>query len=287
MLTDLSQRALLANLHLSAWTGQRMDSKATATVVQTHKTAKDAGRFAKSLLPKDALVGVINAHAKARMVFKTLTLPWLDSSCRIFPSQRLYDVREAMRKVLGEVDKAHAEFVAKYPTYLAAAPQHQGGLYNPSNYPTPDAVAAMFSHSFTITPVPSGDFRIGSLSDAERAELESEFAEAAKQQVGEAQKELWERLKEVLEKFVETLGDPNRTFQASTISKVVDLAKIAPSMALVADADLDDVCAKLTATINPQHADLYRTDALARKASVTAAQKALDEITNRMKGVFA
>jgi hypothetical protein len=117
--------------------------------------------------------------------------------------------------------------------------------------------------------------------------LETEFATAAKQQVGEAQRELWTRLREVLEKFVETLGDPDKTFQASTISKVIDLAKIAPSMALVADADLDTVCAKLTSTINPNHADLYRTDALARKASVSAAQKALDEITNKMKGVFA
>src|SRR5512135_2726884 len=283
---DLSQRTLCATLHLSAWTGQRVDRKATRTVQATHHTSDDSGKFAKSLLPKDALQEIATAHSRARATFNSLALPWLDEGTRIFPSSNLFAFRETMSKRIADCVAAYDTFARRYPQYLASAPARLGELFNAADYPSPDRVRSMFDASLIVSPVASGDFRITNISEDDERELAAQYEQAAREQLGNAQRELWERLADVLRKFAETMETKDKIFHGSTVDKVVELAKRAPQLSLMPDAALDKVCADVLARINTAHADVYRADDWARASAGRAARAALADVESKLAGAF-
>jgi len=283
---DLSQRALSATLHLSAWTGQRIDNTATRTVQTKHSTASDSGKFAKALLPKDALAAINTAHSRARQSFHYLTLPWLDDATRIFPASNLLSFREEMRKRREACGEAYDEFVRKYPEYLASGPARLGDLYHAREFPDADSVRNLFSFSLTIAPVASGDFRITNVTPEQEAELTAEYTNAAREQMGAAQRELWTRLGDVLRHFADTMATKDKIFHGSTVEKVVELAKRAPSLSLVPDSDLQRVCDDVLRRVSLAHADTYRADEWARQEAANVARDALRQVENKLAGAF-
>ena len=73
----LTNRALLATINVSQWTGRKIDRKATDTVEVTHKTEKGVGNYTKKLLPSaKELEEIQRATTNIRLFFYKETLPW-------------------------------------------------------------------------------------------------------------------------------------------------------------------------------------------------------------------
>ena len=52
---DLNRDAMLAGLHITAWSGRLYDREASDHVAVHHDASTSAGRYNKRLLPKSAL----------------------------------------------------------------------------------------------------------------------------------------------------------------------------------------------------------------------------------------
>lgn len=283
----LSERAMTVSLHLSAWNGQRVDRVTTREVLAERHASDDAGRFEKNLVPPKALEGVRRAHTQARQRNYRLTLPWGDENVRILNAAAFFEYSNAMQEERANVDTKHAEFLTSYPQYLADAPARLGTkLFDATDFPSVAEIKGKFGFSLVILPVPDkNDFRVG-LGD----EIESEIRESIERTVTDrftiAQRELWTRVLDPVRHFAQTMREGDKVFRDATVTKLVELAKLAPKLSLVPDPRLDEICAEVLAIADGLNPEDLRSNKRIRSAAAVQAQEALAKIEDAMAGAF-
>src|SRR6185369_3013865 len=82
----LAEKAVLASLNISQWSGRKLDRKITDEVNESHGAVADAGRYNKLLVAKVTLDPIQQIVGEARSYHIRMTLPWSDSGTRILPS---------------------------------------------------------------------------------------------------------------------------------------------------------------------------------------------------------
>jgi len=284
---SLSETAMTVGLHLSMWNGRRLDRETTQEILTEREAERDAGRFEKNLVPPTELQPVTKAHGRARAAHYALTLPWGDEAVRILPAAMFFPYTERMNEERSNCERAHREFCERYPRLLDAAPVRLGRrLFQEADFPKPSAIADRFGFRLVILPVPeSGDFRVRLGQEAE-AEIRASIEETVLERYAEAQRDLWERLLDTIRHFARTMATEDKIFKNSTVTKLTDLAKIAPKLSLKPDPKVDEICAeivRLTTRVDP---DDLRNDPKARKTAAKDARATLAKIEAAMAGAF-
>lgn len=282
----LASRAITVALHLRAWSGQRLDRRVTEEVLEERQAQRDAGRFETRLVPPAALAAVHRAHGRARAVHNALTLPWGDESVRILAATAYFEYREAMEGARIACERAHDDFCAAYPGLVASAPARLAALFRASDFPSAAAIRERFGVRLVVMPVPDGsDFRVALGADAEaaiRAEIERDIGT----RYADAQRDLWTRLLDAVRHFAATMRQEGKVFHASTLTKLVELARLAPRLSLVPDARLEALSGEVLEILDGiGPADLRGSPALRRRAAARA-QTALTRIEEAMAGAF-
>ena len=82
---DITEKAMLASLHIRQWAARKHD-KAVSREVNTHYGSQaDAGRFNKVLATKEALKEIQTVVSAARGFHLEQTLPWGERGERLLP----------------------------------------------------------------------------------------------------------------------------------------------------------------------------------------------------------
>ena len=79
----LTQRAMVLNLRIGYWQGNRLDKAASAEVIAAKGAKADAARVNKSLIPKEALAPIKATMNAIRAHFYEKTMPWRDNGDRL------------------------------------------------------------------------------------------------------------------------------------------------------------------------------------------------------------
>jgi hypothetical protein len=285
--TSLADRSMTVALHLRMWKGQRIDRRVTNEVLNQRGAAADAGRFEKHLVPPASLAAVNQAHSRARARHNSLTLPWGDEGVRILSSRAYFDYASAMQEEQVNCEDAHREFCREYPRLLAMAPMRLGtDLFSGADFPSETQIASKFGFELVTLPVPSaGDFRVELGADVE-ARIKQDIERTVTSRYADAQRDLWERLQDVLRHFVATMGQSDKVFRNTTVTKLTDLAKVAPKLSLQQDPKLEALCAEvLTITQGTVPDDFRKSEAL-RTESADKARAALKKIESALAGAF-
>jgi hypothetical protein len=285
--TSLSSRAMTVALHLSAWRATRLDRQTTAEVLDERKAERDAGRFEKNLVPPKALEGVTRAHSHARARHYAMTLPWGDEAVRILSAAAFFDYSAAMAEERTACELAHKEFVEAYPTLLADAPKRLGPkLFQSLDFPTADQIVGKFGFHLVVLPVPEGnDFRVALGTEVEQ-EIRAQIEETVTERYGTAQRELWERLMDTVKHFAVTMQQEKKIFRNSTVTKLADLARVAPKLSLTPDPKLEEICAEIITLTDAFEPNDLRTDDKARSVAASKARAALADIERAIAGAF-
>lgn len=284
----LSERAMLAGLHVRQWSARKVDRRATAKVNSDAGAHADAGRYNKALISKDALADIAAVVNKARSEHYARTLPWADDGARILSAAGYLAYSNTMRELRGQFVAAVEAFTANYDAFRADAQSRLGTLYNPGDYPPGDEIRGRFSLGVNILPMPdAADFRVDladGQADAVRADIERRMGEAS----AAAMRDVYDRIAEKVGAMVEKLNeyrpaDRNQKaqgiFRDSLVQNVRDLVGLLPSLNLTGDQHMNDIADRMARDLCRFDPDTLRTSESARSETANAASAILADVS--------
>jgi hypothetical protein len=282
--------ALLADVTISVWGGERSDERITNSIREDQHATGDVGRFVKKMLAgaDGALKETKSAFNAVRLKHYGLTLPWVSdphatrmTGARLLPNA-LFDryAKEmglAKRQALASLDK----FIAEYPDLVVRAKANLGGMAD-ATYPTPEEVRGKFRVSFDFEPIPAGqNFR--GLPDHMITKLSQGLAAKQHRMIATAQAAMWAEVRERVAKIMERLspsatGEEQR-FKLSTIENARDLITLLPGWNVTGDPQVDEIVADIHTMLDGVDADKLRNDSTARAFTAHQAQQVIEKMS--------
>jgi hypothetical protein len=112
----ITERAMLAAVHISIWTAVKHDRKISRDVADQHGAHQGAGRYNKQLLRgADKLDELRTLAGQVRQYFYKITLPWSDEGFRLLPSNLYFDLTTRMREFEASFELGVEEFPSGLP----------------------------------------------------------------------------------------------------------------------------------------------------------------------------
>jgi hypothetical protein len=126
----ITERAMLAAIHISIWTAVKHDRKVSHEVASQHGAPVNAGRYNKQLLRGAGRLDDLRTLAgQIRQHFYKITLPWSDEGYRLLPAHFYFDLTARMREYEQSFSKQVEDFLDFYPSYIEhVRPLPRGGL---------------------------------------------------------------------------------------------------------------------------------------------------------------
>ena len=264
----IQDKAMMARLTISQWTGRKTDKKVTDEVEKAHG-AKDAGNFRKLLVDKSLLDPIAKIAGATREYHYHVTLAWSDNGDRVLPSALFLNYTQQTRKFKSDFEAAVQVFKTKYPTEVQAARQRLGTMYDPGDYPSVDEIVQKFSITTEFNPIPSAnDFRVEVDSDA-RESIQADIEAKVVERQAQAVKATLARVKDVVEKMYEKLSDDKAVFRDSLVTNVSDLREILIGLNITNNGLINELAVDLKALDEPPEG-LRRSTALRAKVAQKA-----------------
>jgi hypothetical protein len=270
----ITERAMLAAVHISIWTAVKHDRKISREVAHQHGAHVGAGRYNKQLLNGAENLDELRTLAgRIRQHFYKITLPWSDEGFRLLPSNFYFDLMARMREFEASFEQGVDNFLAVYPHYIDQVRPELNGLFREEDYPSADKLREKFGVKLEVLPIPSGaDFRV-QMSAEEQARVAREIDANVRQSLTRGTEDLWKRLREVVYHMVDRLNEPESRFHASMVTNVCDLVEILPRLNINGDPDLNRLADEVRQRLcNYSSQDLKKHDLL----RVTTATDAAD-----------
>lgn len=264
---SISNSAMLVEMNISVWTGQRVDRAATNKTTMDAGATADAGQFKKNLAAGTTLRKELADYAAlCRTWHNGRTMPWADRGPRLLPTSMFFDYKQEINArrdyFMAKVDK----FCEAYPQLLADAPQHLGDLFNPADYPTVEEVRSKFGFQLVFSPVPeSGDFRLAA-GEEDLAELRAQYEDAYEVRVREAMQSAWDKVHDMLVRMSEKLTEPEgdsakpKLFHGTFITNVHDLCGLLTHLNITKDPKLEEARRSLERLVSNVDIDDVRKD---------------------------
>lgn len=241
---SISNSAMLVEMNISVWTGQKVDRGATIKVTDEARASTDAGLFRKNLMAGTTLRKEIADYAAlCRTWHNGRTLPWSDKGSRLLPTSMFFDYKQEANARRSYFDSKVTQFIEQYPSLVLAAERSLGDLFNPADYPSIDEVRSKFGFRLVFSPVAeSGDFRID-VGNSELAELRAQYESAYESRVQEAMQTAWDKLHDVLttmsEKLTEPEGEKPKLFHGTFVSNITDMCQLLTHLNITNNPELE------------------------------------------------
>jgi hypothetical protein len=236
----ITERAMLAAVHISIWTAIKHDRKVSREVAEQHGAYAGAGRYNKQLLREaERLESLRSLSGQIRQYFYKITLPWSDEGYRLLPAHFYFELTTKMREFEQAFAQEVEEFLAIYPSYIQQVRPELNGLFREEDYPSTDKLRNKFGVRLEVLPIPSGnDFRV-TLSEEEQARVAREIDESVRQSLQKGTEDLWARLKGVVAHMVDRLNEPDSRFHASLVTNIGELVDSLPRLNVNQDEELN------------------------------------------------
>ena len=273
----ITQRAMLAAVHISIWTAIKHDRKVSRDVADRHGAREQAGRYNKQLLMgAGKLEELRTLGGQIRQHFYKITLPWSDEGFRLLPSHFYFDLTTRMREFEAKFSSGIDAFLDVYPEYIREARAELGGLFREEDYPSAEKLREKFSVKLEVLPIPTGDdFRV-TMSAEEQARVAREIDANVRQSLTRGTEDLWKRMRDVVKHMVDRLNEPESRFHATLVTNIFDLVSLLPQLNVNQDPDLERFASQIrdrlcnyTAQDLKQH-DLLRVTTAAEAAGIVA-----------------
>src|ERR1700727_3653068 len=234
----ITERAMLAAVHISVWTAVKHDRKISRDVAHQHGAHDGAGRYNKQLLcGAEKLDALRTLAGQIRQHFYKITLPWADEGYRLLPAHFYFELTTQMREFERAFSQSIDEFLEVYPSYIDQVRPELNGLVREEDYPSAEKLRAKFGVKLEVLPIPSGaDFRV-QMSAEEQARVSREIDASVRESLMRGTEDLWKRLREVVTHMVDRLNEPESRFHGSLVTNVLDLVDILPRLNVNGDAD--------------------------------------------------
>jgi hypothetical protein len=149
----ITERAMLAAIHISIWTAVKHDRKVSHEVASQHGAPVSAGRYNKQLLRGAGRLDDLRTLAgQIRQHFYKITLPWSDEGYRLLPAHFYFELSARMREFEQSFSKQVEDFLDFYPSYIEYVRPELNGLFHEEDYPSADALRKKFGLKLEVLP---------------------------------------------------------------------------------------------------------------------------------------
>jgi hypothetical protein len=275
----ITERAMLAAVHISIWTAVKHDRKVSHEVAQQHGAHEGAGRYNKQLLREaEKLEALRSLSGQIRQYFYKISLPWSDEGYRLLPAHFYFELTTKMREFEQAFAQQVEEFLAVYPSYIEQVRPELNGLFREEDYPSTDKLRNKFGVKLEVLPIPSGnDFRV-TLSEEEQARVAREIDENVRQSLQRGTEDLWDRLKGVVAHMVERLNEPESRFHASLVTNIGQLVDLLPGLNVNQDEELNRFAQEIKNRLCSFTAHDLKKNEILRAATANDAAQILTEM---------
>ena len=288
---DLNSDAMLASLHIAAWSGRLYDRDASTHVAVHHDASVSAGRYNKRLLPKAAFAALNAALNKARATHYEQTMPWDDKGARLLTVANYERYTGLMDGLREKMVRERARFIEDYQDNIDRARLELGRLFRIQDYPSSAALRTKFSIRYRIAPVPDADHFIAQLAsdDTERVkrDIERQVGERLNGAVGDLYRRLGEAVERVSDRLREDGDGKPLVFRDSMIGNLRDLVDIVPRLNIFGDDELARLCERVKDRIASVEPDALRPSRTFDPAARNRVKRDADALMERFAGYFA
>jgi hypothetical protein len=288
MSLNLSEKAMLVNLHVSTWTGQKLDREVSKETANQHDVQEDRVRTYKDVIDRTLLKKIKQNEGFARNFHYGNTLPWDDNGPRLLPCQNYFNYMERMRQFRSKHDSLVGEFVTVYPQLIEDAKLDMKTMFKEKDYPEPGRIAALFDFDTKVTPLAdTGDFRLD-LNKDEVDKLKTEYEAGFNANLKDSVKDLWYRMHDHVEHMLKRLSvDDERSFKATgnnLVTNLISLVNLLPKLNITNDPDLEAMRLDVEKQLCRFDTQVLKVDPLARKVTKDAAEKILASMQGYLGG---
>lgn len=280
----LSSSAMLVELSISAWTGHKLDKKASKKVTDENGAAAATARVNKTLLSDcEHLKNIKTFIGEARNhVHYHMTMPWSDTGIRLLPTEMYFEYQQRITHYEGLIASAVDSLIEDFEYEKSKAAQKLGTLFNEDDYPSPESLRDKFSFRVSYTPLPdAGDFRLD-ISNEAMQELQSQYQDAYTQRIEEAMSDVWHRVHESLTNMSARLGynDDGKklVFRDSLVENALSMVDLLKKCNVTGSAQMSAMSDKLENTLLGVTADSLREDECYRDNT----KKGIDELIKQL-----
>jgi len=158
-ITSLSTSCVLVSIESHVWNATVQDKQISDEVTAAKKADKDAGKFVKNLLAKNAEhKAVLNYRQTIYNWAQRCTYDWAGSQ-RLLPIANLTKFHTEYRDHVLKFQTLVDDFLDKYPTIVSNMAFVQGSMFDRNEYPDVSELRHKFSIDLIQSEVPTGDFR--------------------------------------------------------------------------------------------------------------------------------
>jgi hypothetical protein len=253
---SLATSCVLVSVESHVWNATVQDKQISDEVTAAKKADKDAGKFVKNLLAK-------NAEHKAVLNYRQTIYNWVQKNTYDWAgSQRLLPVANLVRfhKEYIEHEKKFFElvddFLDKYPTIVSNMAFVQGSMFDRTEYPDVADLRRRFSIDLIQSEVPTGDFRCD-ISQKLLDDMAVHYNRQAKRMVEDILAKQSTQLIDIMKSIsycceVETVIDDNgeikvrrRKLYDSTLDRARELCETFKDFNIMSDPKLEEARASL------------------------------------------
>ena len=281
----ITEKAMLAAVHISVWTAVKHDRKVSREVADQHGAHQGAGRYNKQLLHGAQRLEELRTLAgQIRQYFYKVTLPWSDEGFRLLPANFYFDLMARMREFEASFDQAVDSFLRVYPEYIEQVRPELNGLFREEDYPSPEKLRTKFGVKLEVLPIPMGaDFRV-EMSAEEQARVAREIDANVRESLMRGTEDLWKRLREVVAHMVERLNEPESRIHGSLVTNVLDLVDLLPRLNVNGDADINRFAEQIRQRLCNHSAGELKKHDLLRVTTAADAANIVAEIDGVLRG---
>lgn len=272
---EISERAMLAQLHIEAWHGSVTDKKVSSEVAAQHQTGCRAGNYVKRLFPQGAKVydRISQVSTRMRQFHRQNTLPWKSDGSRLLTSMNYMPYMEGMRELKSEREAAVQDFVAQFPSLREGARKYLKSMYDEKDYPKPATLEARFTSRVIVFPLPKAQDFHAALPEEEQGKVREQIDKEVRLALKEATEDLWQRLFDATRRLQERLGeDKDKIKPGALLSGVVELCDLLPRLNVSGDERLEEMARQLKRSVQGHDAKAVCGDKALRKKIVQDAQ---------------
>lgn len=281
---NISEKAMLVALSISAWSGRKYDKDATKEVAQNHGTdVSRAGRFNKILVNPASLKEITSIAGNARNYTMSVTLPWLNDGIRIIPVDIYLEYVQRMSEYRSQFNQAVDKLAIEYDALVKQAKLDLNGLFKESDYPSVDSIRRKHAFNVRVFNLPdSEDFRV-SLSESEfqstKQEIEQNLNEAADNAVRDVFQRVSMRMEHILKRLKEVEADDGKGIRESMMRNVSELADLLPKLNITNNPDIDGIASQIKQELATISSDDLRENQSSRIAAAQSARDILSKVS--------
>lgn len=262
----------LATITLRVFDPKRSDKTATTAAIEQTRADTTSGRFVKNIVRPEMLKPINTLMNEVRSYHYNVTVPWGATGLRKLHVDMLDDYFARMRQHRDKLNVLVDAFCKDYAANREEEKVRLAGMFNPMDYPPVENVRNSFEIYVDIPSIPS-DVVVS-------PEIAKELEEQGKRLEQEAHAEVTKRVSTVLQAMVKKLSDQKAIFRDSLVGNVKDLVDVLPSLNVLGDATIDDVCKEMKEKLATLDPDELRDNPVARMDAAETAKATLAKLGN-------